>query len=191
LQPQRPWDPQPEEPAIWYSRFLKYLELGSNRSLQKCCNVVRGELGLEPYTVGGDWSIIARRWRWQDRAKAWDAEQHAIRMADDRDLHREARWRRLEIEEEFLKTIRAAFDKANIAEVDQEQARRRLPQLRQFLRDMLVLQRQEFEGRHAGEPAISEPSITADDLIEAQREMERRTAAGKRPGRRKQAGAQV
>lgn len=185
LEPKKPWDPQPEEPAIWYSRFLKYLDLGHNRSLQKCCNVVRAELGLGPYTVGGDWSIIARRWRWQDRAKAWDAEQHTIMTAGQRELRLAARARRLEIEEEFIDTVRDVFDKADIASADQEQARKWLPQLRQFLRDMLVIQRQEFEGRYAGERAIEAPSITADDLRRAQRELEQQEAAAKETGHRR------
>jgi hypothetical protein len=176
LEPHKPWDPQPEEPAIWYSRFLKYLELGPNRSYQKCCNLVRGELGMQPYTVGGDWSIIARRWRWQDRAKAWDAEQHAIRTADERELRLEARRKRLEIEEEFIGIVRDAFATADIASVDQEQAREWLPQLRKFLCEMLVIQRQEFEGRYAGEAALQAPTITADDLRQAQRELERQLA---------------
>lgn len=185
LEPKNPWDPQPDEPAIWYSRFLKYLDLGHNRSLQKCCNAVRAELGLGPYTVGGDWSIIARRWRWQERAKAWDAEQHAIMTTSQRELRLSARARRLEIEEDVLEMVREAFATADLASVDQEQARSMLPQLRQFLRDMLVIQRQEFEGRYAGERAIREPSITADDLRRAQRELEQQQAATKRTGHRK------
>ena len=191
LEPQKPWDPQPEEPAIWYSRFLTYLDLGHNRSLQKCCNAVRAEIGLGPYTVGGDWSIIARRWRWQDRAKAWDAEQHAIMTVGQRELRLAARARRVEIEEEFIDTVREAFDKADIASAGQEQARKWLPQLRHFLCDMLVIERQEFEGRYAGEREIMEPSITADDLRRAQRELEQQQAAGRQTGHRSQVRTQT
>jgi hypothetical protein len=111
--------------------------------------------------------------RWRERAHAWDAHQRDLLALSERNLRLGLRHRRIEVMEDTLEAIRAALESANIAEADQEVARAWLPQLRVFLRDMLVAERQEFEqgAYEQGDPAYA-MAITADDLRAAQRALE-------------------
>jgi hypothetical protein len=123
-----------------------------------------------------NWSWHARRWRWRERAHAWDVHQRELLALSERNARLALRQRRVEVMEDTLETIRAALDTADIAGADQEQAREWLPQLRVFLRDMLVAQRQEYERLDDGSDDPGAPlAITADDLRAAQRELERRS----------------
>lgn len=90
-QPDKSWLRQKHEPALWYMRFKRYLELGHKRSLRA---VVASEPVSEKTTIGnrrkakptvktlsevsvpGAWSRAARVWNWKERAANYDlAEQ--------------------------------------------------------------------------------------------------------------------
>jgi len=82
-----PWDQQPDEPDEAYGRFLIYRGLGPGRSVQRSyqtyLNTFRNA-GGRPKTpqVPGHWSDDSARWRWVDRAHAWDV--HVLREFGER-----------------------------------------------------------------------------------------------------------
>ncbi len=77
--PSKPWDRQPGEGPQAFRAFAAYRDSGANgakRSLQKTADSLTKSNG-EPYAVGTlkDWS---RKWFWQSRVDAWDAEMDGL-----------------------------------------------------------------------------------------------------------------
>ncbi len=169
----QPWEQMEGEPDLWYGRFQVYLELGPTRTVQEAFRKLDNAGEGTTKKPGQNWSWYSKQMRWRERAHAWDAHQRDLLALSERNLRLGLRRRRIEVMEDTLETIRAALESANIAEADQEVARAWLPQLRVFLRDMLVAERQEFEhGEYEqGDPAHA-VAITADELRAAQRELE-------------------
>lgn len=66
-QPRQPWDQQPEEKALWYARFLRFVALGPSRSVSLLATGRRNA-----YPVPAHWPIQAKQWSWRERAKAFD-----------------------------------------------------------------------------------------------------------------------
>jgi hypothetical protein len=96
--PEKPWLRQRNEPAAWYMRFKRYLDLGPKRSLRA---LVAGEPDTQKATKGteknqetkkmsdvsvpGAWKRASKVWRWVERAEAYDlAEQarEAVKMRE-------------------------------------------------------------------------------------------------------------
>ena len=83
-----PWLRQKNEPALWYMRFKRYLDMGAKRSLRA---LVAAESGTQVNTKGtakkqGDkklsdvsvpraWRRASKLWRWVERAKCYDQAQ--------------------------------------------------------------------------------------------------------------------
>ena len=81
--------------------------------------------------------------------------------------------RRVERMEDYLDAVCEVLDAANMTAADEQLAREWLPQMRVFLRDLLVAERQEFErGDYEQNDPDSSLVITADDLRAAQRALE-------------------
>lgn len=88
--PEKPWLRQKHEPALWYMRFKRYLEMGPKRSLRKA---VAGEPDAQKATKGtskksesknladvsvpGAWKRASKVWQWVERAQAYDLSQQA------------------------------------------------------------------------------------------------------------------
>ena len=78
-----PWLRQKGEPAAWYLRFKRYLDLGPKRSLRKALasepdtqKATKSTGKLSDVSVPGAWKRASKVWRWIDRAAAYDlAEQ--------------------------------------------------------------------------------------------------------------------
>ncbi len=80
--------------------------------------------------------------------------------------------------EDYLDAVCEVLDTANMTAADEQLAREWLPQMRVFLRDLLVAERQEFErGDYERNDPDNSLVITADDLRAAQRA---RSRAGSR-----------
>ena len=94
-----------------------------------------------------DWPyhFVARKWYWRKRANAWDVHQRELLALSERNTRLALRDRRLERMEDYLEAICEVLDTANMTAADEQQARAWLPQMRVFLRDLLVAERQEFE----------------------------------------------
>ncbi|MFN8463933.1 MAG: hypothetical protein U0X20_00220 [Caldilineaceae bacterium] len=176
----KPWDPRPDEPSLWYSRFGIYLRLGVSRSIEKChrdCSEVEGrplDEKKRSTRPGANWYQVAREWEWEERAKAWDAEQREILAASDRERRFDGRERRLALVDEYLTGAAFVLAAANLTKVDQEEARAWLPFMRLFFKDLVLLHRGELElfARENAEANADRPAITADDLRQAQRELD-------------------
>ena len=63
------WEQQPEESDKWYGRFEMYRNLGTERTL---LGAWRRATGKERAQADGYWQRQCSRWRWRDRARAWD-----------------------------------------------------------------------------------------------------------------------
>ncbi len=85
-EPLEPWLRQKNEPAAWYMRFKRYLDLGPKRSLRKALaaepvatkgdkNQSEPKKNLANVSVPGSWSRAAKVWQWQERAAAYDLAQ--------------------------------------------------------------------------------------------------------------------
>ena len=140
-----PWDQQPDEPDKWYGRFKVYLQLGPTRSVRATAHASGMQARNLPYGEGGPWSEISRKWHWRQRANAWDVHQRELLAVSERNTRLALRGRRIERMEDYLEAICEVLDTANITAVDEQQARAWLPQMRVFLRDLLIAERQEFE----------------------------------------------
>jgi hypothetical protein len=83
-----PWERQPGEPNLWFSRFQRYLLAGPSRSLLGTVNGERTEKGREKQSkVPGSWNQAFARWNWRERAEAWDERvRHEAREAHAHDV---------------------------------------------------------------------------------------------------------
>lgn len=84
------------EPDLWYGRFVKYLRLGTKRSIRSVFlkETKRGQAKTST-NVGPEWCNAAKQWNWKKRARAYDEYQRA---EEDRI-----------IEEERDKVLRSGF----------------------------------------------------------------------------------
>jgi len=85
-----PWLRQKNEPALWFMRFKRYLDMGPKRSLRAVVasepqdnkagkgNKVQtknSEQKISDVSVPGAWSRSAKVWQWKARAEAYDLAQ--------------------------------------------------------------------------------------------------------------------
>jgi hypothetical protein len=163
----------PGEPSRWYSRFQVYLELGLTRTLSAAAVEACRQAHGGPREYSGKWSVYSRRWRWRERAHAWDVHQRELLALSERNTRVALHSRRVERMEDYLDAVCEVLDTANMTAADEKLAREWLPQMRVFLRDLLVAERQEFErGDYEKGDPDSSLVITADDLRAAQRALE-------------------
>lgn len=73
----QPWERQRDEPAKWFSRFQRFLLSGNGRSIEGAWRTEarQGGKGTQKQVVSGHWHRSAKKWRWRERAEAWDAAQ--------------------------------------------------------------------------------------------------------------------
>lgn len=83
---QRPYDRLPGEPALWYHRFERFRLMAPVRSIPKVYREEKQSQNAEkhrktqkaqPENPDSTWYAMARLWRWEERAAAWDAELDA------------------------------------------------------------------------------------------------------------------
>jgi hypothetical protein len=167
---QQPWDQMTGEPDLWYGRFQVYLELGLTRTFRAAVAAAGRQMRGSPFAWNHEWSQHVIRWHWRARARAWDVHQRDLLALSERNKRLALHGRRVERMEDYLDAVCEVLDAANMTAADEKLAREWLPQMRVFLRDLLVAERQEFE---RGDYERSDPDgglvITADDLRAAQR----------------------
>lgn len=66
-----PWEKLEGESPLQFSRFERFRSLGPSRTLEAAYRAETGRKGVAP----GHWRESARKYRWRERAEAWDAEQ--------------------------------------------------------------------------------------------------------------------
>src|SRR5262249_28519017 len=78
------WGQLPGEPDLWFSRFYDmYLSLGPGRTLDATYRkwAEKDRSGTEaaprrrPGRAPGPWKRMAAKWRWIERARAWDNDE--------------------------------------------------------------------------------------------------------------------
>ena len=78
-----PWLQVDKEPIFWYRRFMTYyLPLGPNRNLtraylkwmetEKPEQAARKKASRAFINTGREWSVMARDWKWRERAESFD-----------------------------------------------------------------------------------------------------------------------
>jgi len=149
------WERLPAEPSRWFARFEHYRLLGPDRSLDGAYRAWRAEQpsgakGTRSQGANRHWYDAARRWRWLDRAEAWDeAEREAVRQLES--VRRfDARQRRLAIIDEQREAAVHALCVAGLAELDADEpehvllAIKLLPTVRVLLTEMMRAERLEY-----------------------------------------------
>jgi hypothetical protein len=169
---QSPWERLPGEPARWYTRFERYRLAGPSRSLLATCHAEKAATAARrPRCVPGAWAKAAQRWRWKERAEAWDAQEHQrarqaqadkIRAMNERHAH-EARG----LQAKALERLRALrpeeLKAADVARFLIEATKLE----RLALGEPDTVQRQELTGKGGGPLQFS-----LEDAVAAARELE-------------------
>ena len=168
------WARQPDEPERWYGRFELYRILGPNRSLDRAFRLTAQLAGLTAQRANSHWRQIARRWDWEARATAWDAAE-AVRRHDLHATHGlDPLAQRLAMVDELLQAVHAVLLNADLRDMNKEEARRNLPTLRVFFRDLLAAHRDESDRAQTAGGANAEViPFSADELRAAQGELAR------------------
>jgi hypothetical protein len=83
-----PWERQPGEPNLWFSRFERFRLTGPSRSLLGTVNAELVQKGrAKQAKVPGAWNKAATQWRWRERAEAWDeSERQKAREAHSKEI---------------------------------------------------------------------------------------------------------
>lgn len=137
------WDRLPSESGLWYERFDLYRLAGPGRNLDATYRLATGKEGR----AGASWWNACRKWRWEERAEAWDVvEREALRAAEE-ERRREAREERLRLLGEARRAVWQGLENADLAKLSKEEARGMLGTLRIFFFDALKGERLEL-----GEP---------------------------------------
>jgi hypothetical protein len=170
----KPWEMQPGEPNVWYDRFWTFLMLGAGRTIEECYRE-RTEQGerLKGDRATGYWYRMAREYRWEDRAVAYDKARREDLQAREEERRIQERERRRRMVSDVLEGCYTALKAANLGAMEEADARRALPTLRALFHDAIQAFRLEM-----GEPTsidqVKEESalaITADDLAKAQQDL--------------------
>lgn len=100
------WARLPGESSQAHEAFEQYLKLGARRSL---ATLARTRKGLQPGTgtvaVPGRLKLWSSRWRWQERAEAWDRRLDEQVRAEVAEVHRRARVRHAAVASGHLKAL--------------------------------------------------------------------------------------
>ena len=63
----------PDEPSLWYDRFLLYAQMGPSRSVLGTFNAERAQKGAKRVvSLPGAWQEATKKWEWKKRAEAYD-----------------------------------------------------------------------------------------------------------------------
>jgi hypothetical protein len=81
----KPWERLPDEPLFWYSRYKRFQGLGPKRTMLAALEQERRvskvpkstENGKKPKSVAvpGSWKQASSKWRWVERAQAYDDDK--------------------------------------------------------------------------------------------------------------------
>lgn len=75
-----PWEQQPRETAQYFRYFMMYLTMDRlDRSLVDAYRIGHGHQITDTHIIPPpSWYPVARRWKWEDRALAYDREQDRV-----------------------------------------------------------------------------------------------------------------
>ena len=170
----KPWEMQPGEPNVWYDRFWTFLMLGAGRTIEECYRERTGQgERLKGDRATGYWYRMAREYKWEERANAYDKSRRDDLQAQEEERRIQERERRRRMVSDVLESCFTAIKSANLGAMQESDARRALPTLRALFHDAIQAFRLEM-----GEPTSidqvkdeSALAITADDLARAQQDL--------------------
>ncbi len=170
------WTRQADETEQWYARFLAYRDLGRERTVYQAYHACSWREGLRGIRPGTGWYRAAERWRWEARAASWDKWRNAQKADQPEKVvstneRLSAPLDRAGMITRLLLQVFQSLEAADLDGMDVQEARNKLPAIRMLFKDLLEMHRVETAGdedEHAETPAF-----TADELIAAQRELER------------------
>ena len=148
----QPWKQQPDEPSDWYDRFHVYLMLGPSRTLTAAFRA----WAKSRSTPSGALIGHARKWRWKERALAYDQANREEQTAFAEARVAFARERRLHHAQTHFGDVSAAISNANLADLSQEEARAMFPHLRPFFNSLFEHERRELQSDPGAPPDESE-----------------------------------
>lgn len=83
------WEQMEQEPDLWYGRFVKYLRLGTKRSIRSVfLKETKQKQAKTSTNVGPGWCNAAKIWNWDERARAhdeWQRSEEDRIIAEERD----------------------------------------------------------------------------------------------------------
>ena len=167
------WQRQTDEPARAFARFEIYRLLGPKRSIDQAYRLIAEREQLPGRQPSGAFMRQTRKWRWRQRAQAWDAAERERLRGLEEERRFDAREYRLGMIEALMAAIFEGLQGAQLAAMNPEELRNRLPTLRLFFKDLLAAQRAELAPRESKEAGVEIPPFTADELIEAHAELAR------------------
>ena len=127
----RPWDQQPEEPPDHYGWFKIYLTLPLPRYVVRVAELA----GMNP---ASRWiSRVARKWRWEERAEALDAEDAQYLIVQSELRNQMLQDAAFKAQFQGLHDTNRALDNAAIGDMDRDEARQYLGALFQHQRGLL------------------------------------------------------
>jgi hypothetical protein len=171
------WLRQPGEPGGWFARYEIYRLLGPRRTIEKAYVVAREAEGLKGVRAASSWYENASKWRWRERAEAWDEAERQVFLQSELTRRTDARRRRLELIEAAQEQAYAALNVASLAELkatapeDVAAAREMLATVRMLLFDALKAQRLEY-GESTEIVSEGVAPYSADEMASAMAEVE-------------------
>ena len=139
--PPKPWHQLPDEPPDWYDRFHTFLNLGPSRSLTAAYREWTNSNGKPSSTSSHQY----HKWRWKERAMAYDQAKREEKAAFEAARESEAREQRIRQNNTILQAVAAALDAADLKNLTTEEARQLLPSLRVLYATTSELQRRELQ----------------------------------------------
>lgn len=111
----KPWEQMEQEPDLWYGRFVKYLRLGTKRSVNAICwNENKKKQEKTRTNTGPEWYEAAKQWKWEERARLWDKDQEKLRAEKEEKQRNEDL---KAVREMLLKHIQADVDKSSTSQI--------------------------------------------------------------------------
>lgn len=166
----KPWDQMKDEPDLWYHRFEIFRMMEHHRSVSETFRIAKVEdTNLFGQAPGSKWRINAKKWKWVERAHAWDdhlreqTHQEEEKLALERRTHRLGMIQSLQVDAyEALKTV-------NLDDMTEEQARAFFPQIRMLFIGLIQAERIELGGAVAedGEKSSELPNEIIQSLAKA------------------------
>lgn len=159
-----PWDQLEDEPDLWYARFDVFRMMGASRSLRGAYSLSKEEednlTGSQP---GSGWSERAKRFRWSERARAWDDHIRQKFRDEEVEMALDMRLSRLQKIKILSDESFDALVSAEIGKMSKADARAYLPQLRMLIVALIGLERVELGG--SADRADEEPASDLPDEL--------------------------
>lgn len=161
------WEREKGEPNLWYGRFEIFRLLGVGRSIDGAYRAEGGAKGRKGARATGHWRRAAQRWRWVERAEAWDGAERETLRAEEAAVRELARQARLKRAGRMQQAGDVGLQRADLDQLTASEARALLGTLRMMLVDGMKQERLEYGESTEIVEERRPTKVTADDLEQA------------------------